>query len=84
MKERLRRLLIALPLLLAAPILAACPVCFGGATGPQAKGMNNAIWFLLAVIGFVQAGFVAMFVAFWRRARAMRRHREAFHVIQGG
>jgi hypothetical protein len=70
--------------LFAATSAIACPVCFGGASGPQAKGMNNAIGFLLAVVGLVQVGFAAMFVAFWRRARAMRRHRESFHVIQGG
>jgi hypothetical protein len=48
------------------------------------KSSNNAIIFLLGVIGFVQVGFVAMFWTFWRRARELRRLRESFHVIEGG
>jgi hypothetical protein len=36
------------------------------------------------VIGLVQIGFVALFVTFWRRARAIRRRRESFHLIEGG
>ena len=28
--------------------------------------------------------FVALFVTFWRRARAIRRRRESFHLIEGG
>ena len=71
-------LLIALP-----QIAAACPVCYGG-TGSLAKGMDSAIWFLLAVLGFVQIGFVALFWSFWRRARELRRRREQFHLIEGG
>jgi hypothetical protein len=62
----------------------ACPVCFGDPTAPSAKGMNNAIWFLLAMVGFIQIGFGALFVTFWRRARALRRRRESFQVLDGG
>ncbi len=69
---------------LTATAASACPVCFGDPTAPSARGMNNAIWFLLAMVGFVQAGFVALFVTFWRRSRAMRRRRESFHLIAGG
>jgi hypothetical protein len=48
------------------------------------KGTNNGIFFLLGVIGFVQVGLGAMFVAFWRRARALRARRDALRVINGG
>ena len=48
------------------------------------KSSNNAIVFLLGVIGFVQVGFVAMFWSFWRRAKELRRLRESFRVIEGG
>jgi hypothetical protein len=62
----------------------ACPVCFGDPSAPQSKGMNAAIWFLLAMVAFVQAGFVALFITFWRRSRALRRRRESFHLLTGG
>ncbi|HXH37616.1 MAG TPA: hypothetical protein VNN08_03235 [Thermoanaerobaculia bacterium] len=75
---------IAIALLLVPAILSACPVCYGAPNSPMTKSSNNAIIFLLGVIGFVQVGFVAMFWSFWRRARELRRLRESFHVIEGG
>jgi hypothetical protein len=79
-----RRLLVAACLLLIAESAVACPVCFGDPSSPLTKGATNAVWFLLGIVGLVQIGFVALFISFWRRARAMRRLREQFHVIQGG
>jgi hypothetical protein len=61
----------------------ACPVCFGGPSG-GGQGMTAAIIFLLVVVGLVQAGVVALFWSFWRRAKEMRRKRESFHLISGG
>lgn len=61
----------------------ACPVCFGGPSG-GGQGMNAAIFFLLAVVGFVQLGFVALFFSFWRRAKELRRKRESFRLLEGG
>ena len=61
----------------------ACPVCFG-APGPQTDGLNNAIIFLLIIVGLVQIGFVALFWSFYRRAKALQRHREQFRIIEGG
>src|SRR5262249_9700890 len=49
----------------------ACSVCFGDPNAPANKGTSSAIFFLLAVVGLVQVGFVALFIAFWRRARAL-------------
>ncbi|HSP16154.1 MAG TPA: hypothetical protein VLV78_15515 [Thermoanaerobaculia bacterium] len=80
----MRKVLIAVCLLLVANAAMACPVCFGAPDSPLTKGATSAVWFLLGIVGFVQIGFVALFVSFWRRARAMRRLREQFHVIQGG
>jgi hypothetical protein len=71
-------------LMLLANAASACPVCFGDPSAPASKGMNAAIWFLLSMVAFVQIGFVALFVTFWRRSRALRRHRESFHVLEGG
>ncbi len=80
----MRRLIVLLLVVLVAQSAMACPVCFGAPDSPLTKGATNAIWFLLGVIGLVQIGFVALFVSFWRRARAMRRVREQFHVLEGG
>jgi hypothetical protein len=60
----------------------ACPVCFGGAS--SGKGMDAAIFFLLAVVGLVQLGFVALFISFWRRGRELRKKRESFRLLEGG
>jgi hypothetical protein len=84
MTRQARFAVIAIALLLTPAILSACPVCYGAPNSPMTKSSNNAIIFLLGVIGFVQIGFVAMFWSFWRRAREMRRLRESFHVIEGG
>jgi hypothetical protein len=72
-------LLIAVALF--APVAQACTVCYGPADDPMTKGMNNGIWVLLGVIGFVQLGFVALFWTLWKRAREQRRFREQFRVI---
>jgi hypothetical protein len=76
--------LMAVAILLIPSILSACPVCYGNPSSPMTKSSNNAIIFLLGVIGFVQVGFVAMFWSFWRRAQAMRRLRESFRLLDGG
>jgi hypothetical protein len=76
---------VAGSLMIAVPVIAnACPVCFGDPASPLTKGATNAVWFLMGVIGFVQIGLVALFVTFWRRARARDKFREQFHVIEGG
>ena len=68
----------------AVPVAAnACPVCFGGANG-SGQGMNAAIIFLLSMVGFVQIGFVALFITFWRRSRELRRKKESFRLLEGG
>ena len=72
-----------LAMLLIATAANACPVCFGG---PNAltTGMNGAIFFLIGVVAFVQIGVVALFWSFRRRAKQLQRHREQFHLINGG
>lgn len=68
---------------LMASAIQACPVCYGASSSPMAKGTNNAIWFLLGVVFFVQLGFVALFWSFWRRATDVRKRREHFQLIKG-
>jgi len=67
-----------------APSVFACPVCYGAPDDPMVKGVNNGIWVLLGLVGFVQIGFVALFWSFWRRGRELRRFRESLRVIEGG
>jgi len=62
----------------------ACPVCFGDPASPLTKGATSAVWFMLGIVGLVQIGFVALFVTLWRRAKANRKFREQFHLIEGG
>lgn len=71
-------------LLLAAPSALACPVCYGAPGDPLVKGANNGIAVLLGIIVLVQVGFAALFISFWRRARALQRRREQFHLLEGG
>lgn len=84
MTRRARFAVIVIVLLLAPAILSACPVCYGAPNSPMTKSSNNAIIFMLGVIGFVQVGFVAMFWSFWRRAKELRRRRESFRLLDGG
>ena len=79
-----QQLFIALLLLLAPQVLSACPVCYGDPNSPMTKSSDNAVLFMLGVIGFVQVGFVGLFVTFWRRARALRRRRESMRLLDGG
>ena len=62
----------------------ACPVCFGDPNSPMVKSANNAILFMLGIVGVIWIGFAALFWSFWKRARDLRRRREEFHLIQGG
>jgi len=84
MTRRARFVVIAAVLLLVPAVLSACPVCYGAPNSPMTKSSNNAIIFMLGIIGFVQVGFVAMFWSFWRRARELRRRRESFRLLDGG
>jgi hypothetical protein len=70
--------------LMLAPAASACPVCYGSPGDPLVKGANNGVAVLLGIIVLVQVGFAALFISFWRRARALQRRREQFHVIEGG
>lgn len=70
-------------LLIAAPAAHACSVCWGQSDSQMAKAANNGVWVMLGVIAFVQIGFVALFLSFWRRARDIRKRRERFRLISG-
>ena len=84
MTRKTQFVVIAVWLLLVPSILSACPVCYGAPNSPMTTSSNNAIMFLLGVVGFVQVGFIALFWTFWRRAKELRRRRESFAVLDGG
>ena len=84
MTRRTQFVVIAICMLLVPSIVSACPVCYGAPNSPMTKSSNNAIMFLLGVVGFVQVGFIALFWSFWRRAKELRRRREAFEILDGG
>lgn len=70
MKRKYRLAALIVCLLLAAPrLLEACSVCFGNPDSPHTQGMNNAILFLLVVIGGVLVGFATFFLHLVRRSR---------------
>jgi hypothetical protein len=57
----------------AARAATACQVCFGDPNSPITKSAEMGVWFLLAVILIVEAGFGAFFFVYLRRrARAFR------------
>ena len=49
--------------------LDACAVCYGAADDPMVKGMNSAIFFLLAAIGSILLGVIALTIYIARRAK---------------
>jgi len=69
---RSRTFIVILLSLLAPAAAHACSVCYGAPGTPAAHAMNNAIVFLLGVVGSVQAGFVALFLVWRRRAKDLR------------
>jgi type II secretory pathway component PulF len=76
--------LTALGLMLVPQPASACATCFGAEDSALTKGMNGAILTMLAIIGVVQLGFVAMFVGFVLRSRRLRERRDSFRLIRGG
>ena len=64
MTRKTQLVVIAICMLLVPSILSACPVCYGAPNSPMTKSSNNAIMFLLGVVGFVQVGFIALFWSF--------------------
>lgn len=59
--------------LLATPrLLEACAVCFGNPDSPHTQGMNNAILFLLVIVGGVLVCFAAFFLSLVRRSKLAR------------
>lgn len=76
--------LIAVVLFACATLASACPVCYGNQQTPMTKSAGNGVLFLLGIVGSVQVGFVALFVSFWKRTKALQQKHEQFQIIEGG
>jgi hypothetical protein len=65
----------------------ACPICFGDPNSPLTKSAEMGVWFLLAVIVLVEAGFGLFFLVYLRRrARGFRdpMPRPALRLVKKG
>lgn len=65
----------------------ACQICFGDPNSPITKSAEMGVWFLLAVILLVEAGFGVFFLVYLRqRARGFHdpTARPALHVVTKG
>ena len=85
---RLRLVMLAIValsvMLLSAEPALACATCFGAEDSSLTRGMNGAILTLLAIVGVVQVGFVALFAGFVVRSRRLRQQKERYRLIRGG
>ena len=72
----MKKLLAIIGLLMAPGVqsLFACAACYGQSDSPLAKGMNWAIFFLLAVIAGVLSGVVVFFVHVGRKSADLDRN----------
>jgi hypothetical protein len=73
--------IVAASLLVAAPALA-CSVCFGNADSPQVKSVEMGVWFLLAVVFAVQAGFAGFAYYLFKRSRELQRRAAARPMLR--
>lgn len=53
-------------------IAEACPVCLGDPNSPLAKATASGVWFLLAVVGILLAGFLTVFCCWAYRSRKLQ------------
>jgi heme/copper-type cytochrome/quinol oxidase subunit 2 len=68
-------------------LAAACATCFGDPQAPATQGMNNAILFLLGIVGVVYVGVGKLFWDFRKRSKRLeeqRPMRQRLHLIHGG
>ncbi len=68
-------------------VAAACATCFGDPQAPATKGLNNAIFMLLGVVGLVYVGIVKLFWDFRKRSKKLEEQRPVrprLRLIHGG
>lgn len=65
---------------------AACATCYGAADAPMTQGMNNAILFLIGIVGLVYVGIGRVILDFRRRSRKLSEKatvRQRLRLIHG-
>jgi heme/copper-type cytochrome/quinol oxidase subunit 2 len=65
---------------------AACATCYGAADAPMTQGMNNAILFLIGIVGIVYVGIGRVILDFRRRSKKlseMATVRQRLRLIHG-
>jgi hypothetical protein len=89
MLARLRRMLpvASAAVWLALPeAAAACATCYGAADSAMTQGMNNAILFLIGIVGLVYVGIGKVILDFRRRSRKLSQKasvRQRLRLIHG-
>jgi uncharacterized membrane protein YphA (DoxX/SURF4 family) len=77
----------AIGLALAMPqIASACATCFGAPDSPMTKGMNNAIFLLIGVVGLVYIGIGKVALDFRKRSKRLaekERSKPRLRLIRG-
>jgi uncharacterized membrane protein YphA (DoxX/SURF4 family) len=64
----------------------ACATCYGAADAPMTHGMNNAILFLIGIVGIVYVGIGKVILDFRRRSRKLSQKatvRQRLRLIHG-
>ena len=87
----LKKLLVLLILLASAwlalpPAASACATCYGDPEAPMTQGMNNAILFLIGIVGLVYVGIGKVFLDFRRRSKKLSEKatvRQRLRLIHG-
>ena len=53
----------------------ACAVCYGDPQAPMTAGLNQAIFFLLGVIGFILSLILTTGIYFYKRSKSLNKSR---------
>jgi uncharacterized membrane protein YphA (DoxX/SURF4 family) len=65
-------------------IASACATCFGAPDSPMTKGMNNAIFLLIGVVGLVYVGIGKVALDFRKRSKRLaEKERPKLRLIRG-
>ena len=79
-------ILLAFAWLALPPAASACATCYGAADAPMTQGMNNAILFLIGIVGLVYVGIGKIFLDFRRRSKKLSEKatvRQRLRLIHG-
>jgi hypothetical protein len=70
--------------LLAPQVVSACATCYGNPESAMTQGMNQAILFLLGIVGLLYVGFLKVFWDIRKRSRLLQARRQQPLPLEGG